>query len=62
MIKPEYWADDEKWAAWEQWEKDNPDKDHNVGEPLSGLGKAIAKARGDIICEQDMIDQINFCN
>ena len=58
MNKPEYWEDDEKWLEWNEHQKANPPKE----EPLQGLRLAIAKARGDITCEQDMKDAVDFHN
>jgi hypothetical protein len=59
MKRPEYWEDDETWAIYDAWlalqSAPKP-------EPLSGLKRAIAKARGDILTEEDMRGAIDFQN
>ena len=60
MLKPEYFESEE---SWEQYKKDyQKTKAQPKEEPLSALRQAIAKARGDITCEQDMVDTIDFHN
>lgn len=59
MIKPQYWEDDEKWAAYEEWLANSPEA---IPEPMSALQKAIRKARGDIDTPEDMADAIGLCN
>jgi hypothetical protein len=59
MKRPEYWEDDETWAAYNEWLAANPPPAENT---LEGLRLAIAKARGDIRTEEDMRQAIDCGN
>lgn len=58
MNRPQYWEDDETWAAYEEWLAKQP----SSPAPLDGLRRAIAKAHGDIETEEDMRNAIQFGN
>jgi len=47
MNRPEYYADDETWMAYEAWLAAQPAKQEPPAEFMSGLRAAIQKARGD---------------
>lgn len=51
MNRPEYWEDDETWAAYEEQQKT---KEPPKPEPLPGLKAAIDRARGNVPIEESI--------
>lgn len=60
MIKPEYWESQEAQEQYADWLKCQPPAPES--EPKSRLTLAVAKARGDILTDEDMYSSIRFLN
>lgn len=59
MNKPEYWEPDEVHEQYEEWLRQHPEPEP---EPLSPLQTAIARARGEVLTDEDMKKSIDFLN
>jgi hypothetical protein len=60
LRKPAYWEPDEVWEQY--WESLKQAESDVPLEPASPLRKAIAKARGEILTEEDMEAAVRFGN
>lgn len=60
MRKPEYWEPDETHEQYAEWLETQPPKPEPP--PLDPIARAVAKARGDILTEEDMKANIDFLN
>jgi hypothetical protein len=60
MRKPDYWEPQEVQEQYAEWLKTQPPEPEPP--PLDPIAKAVVKARGDILTEEDMAASIGFLN